>query len=92
MNLGIDIILANLGTDIQWVVLLLLVVGSLVFMAKSFQLGIMLLFLSLGVAFVALYETGNNFGIVLTTFFMCFVIMTFTLYASSKKAEQGGFI
>ena len=51
MNIGIDLIAQNLLMSFETVVLLIMIIGSLVFFAKGFQIGITMMFVISGAVF-----------------------------------------
>ena len=87
----IDILIGNIGVSFEWTVFLIFLIGSLIFFAKDFKLGLMLLMVTMGAIFVWFYETGNNYTIPLAVFFMCIVILALSLYAVQKSSTTGGF-
>lgn len=80
----------NVGVSLEWIILLLILLGGGIFYAKNFQIGIMLHFVGTGCAFMMFYALDLNYTPALILFFMSLVIMTLSLWASSKVAEKGG--
>lgn len=89
---------SNIGMPIEYVLVILLTLGSMLFMAKNFKLGAMLLFFTSGVVFIIVfganqyYSAGMNYAPFLALFFISLVIMVFTIYAASRSAQEGSSI
>lgn len=82
----------NVNMGIENIVLLIVVCGSLIFMAKNFALGlIMLLFIDGGI-FMLMYNYNLNYAPFIAVFFIALVLLVFTLFSASKQAESGAVI
>lgn len=84
MNVGIDSMISNLGMSFTNIILLIVVVGSLIFMAIKFQLGAMMLFITTGVLFVIFYNAGYDYIPSLIVFFISLILMSLSLLSSSS--------
>lgn len=92
MNQGILMAVANLGMSFETIILVLLLLGCLVFFAKDVRLGLVMIFVLSGLLFMWFYSTGLDYVPSLVVFFMDLIILSFTLYGSSKRSSVGGFI
>jgi hypothetical protein len=79
----------NLGMNIANILLLLLICGNVILMAKNFQLGIMLSFFISGVGFMVTYNYGINYAPFLAVLFISLVIMVFTYFFTAKSTQEG---
>jgi hypothetical protein len=89
LNPGIEIITDNTGTSFEIWLLIIVMVGSVIFMAKDFKLGVVIQLLLSGGLFMWFYQAGYNWVLPLVLFFINLIILAFTLYAVSKSTEQG---
>ena len=92
MNIGIDLIAQNLLMSFETVVLLIMIIGSLVFFAKGFQIGITMMFVISGAVFSWFYYSGLNYAPMLVIFLLSLVVMTFSLYFVGKTSLAGGVV
>lgn len=89
MNIGLTLISNNLNMDYGILILLVLVLGCLIFFAKDFKLGSVLLFLISGSCFMLSYGQGWNYAPSIIVFFMSLIMMAFSLYGVGRVTEQG---
>lgn len=89
---AIVLVANNIGMSFENVITLITCLGCLVFFAKDFKLGIMLLFIMNGGLFIWFYEAGYNFVPPLVIFFLALVIMALSLYAVNKLTDRGAFV
>lgn len=93
-----ETVATNIGMSIEYVLVILLTLGAMLFMAKNFKLGVMLLFFTSGVMFIVVfganqyYSAGMNYAPFLAIFFISLVIMVFTVYSASRSAQEGSII
>jgi len=81
----IETLLANMGVTIEQFVLLMTGLGSLIFMAKDFRLGLLILFFSVGVEFIVFYSLGKDVSLYIITLLASFVLLTISLLISYSK-------
>lgn len=88
----IDLVIENIGASFEWVVILILCLGTVIFAAKDFKLFIItLLGISAGL-FVWFYEKSLDYRLPLAIFFIALVILTLSLTAVDKTSTTGGFV
>lgn len=92
MNLGIVNALANMNITLETIVLIIFLFGSLIFFARSFLIGTMLLFFGSVLIFLWFYNTGMNFVPMVIVFLISLVMMTLSLYSISRQSLEGGVI
>jgi hypothetical protein len=78
----------NVGMGIENVILLLVILGSVIFFAKDFKLGAVMLFLSNACLFIAFYAGGLDYSKVLATMMISFVILSLSLYGCIKTEQS----
>jgi hypothetical protein len=91
MMLGIDNVILNLGVSFEMVIFIIFILGNLIFFAKSFQIGIIMLLVFSTAGFAWFYYKNYYFVPFLAMMFISFVMLTFTLYFMGKASESGGF-
>jgi hypothetical protein len=89
-NLGIDQIMANNGLGFEWTILLIIIFGSIIFFAKDFRIGILMLFVTTGLSFMLFYHWGLNYVPAIVLCFMSLVVMAFSFYAIGKSEGVAG--
>lgn len=85
----------NVGMGFEYIALLLVVIGCLIFMARSFKLGLIMLFIFSSGLFMWFYQDGSlKWQYPLIIFFMSLIILSLTLYSEFKasKSPYGGMI
>jgi hypothetical protein len=82
----------NLGSSVEIVVLIGLVVGSLIFFAQDFKIGIISLMMSGALGFMWFYSEGLNYKPFIVVFFMSLVLLALSLYPIGKQTDRGAFI
>lgn len=92
MDIINSIVVPNVNMNIEHILLLILVVGSLIFMARSFALGLILLIFLDGGVFMLMYNYNMNYAPFIAVFFIALVLLVFTLYSASRQAESGAII
>jgi hypothetical protein len=92
MNIGIDLLLANLGFSIENIVLLVLAVGGIIFYARSIIIGIMFHMVAFFVLFIVLYETHLYYINALIAGMIALVALALSLVLVAKSAQQTGVI
>ena len=90
MWLGLETAQTNLGVSLEYTVFIVMVIGSIIFMAKDFKLGIILLLSQSAGVFIWFYEAGLAYIYPLITLFICVVILTLTLLVVDKTSKTGG--
>lgn len=92
MNLGIENVLSNINVSFETVILLIFLFGSLIFYARSFIIGSILLFFISALIFIWFHSAGLNFVPILIVFLISLVMLTLTLYSISRQSLEGGVI
>lgn len=87
----------NIGMAWQWALILVITLGSLIFYAKDFKLGTMIGMFTNFMLFMLFFNKASTWGdqywvTVIILAFMNLIILSFTLYASTRVAESGGII
>lgn len=88
MNIGITRLLDNIGMEFEWLLLILVMLGAMLFFAKDFRIGMLMMVLTTGVMFVPLYTGGYNYVPSLVVFFMSVVVLALTLIPSSRRETE----
>lgn len=94
---GLETLATNNGMTFINIVLVVVVFASLIFMAKSLILGVVLLFLTSGLVFMWGYYLNSavestNYVPALVVCMLSFVIMCLSLYFVNKRVSYGGVI
>jgi hypothetical protein len=89
-GLNLDMLATNTGVSIEATLTLILFVGCFIFMARSFQLGAVMLFLGNGLLFMLCWKIGAPYSLPLYMIFISLILMTISIYAVGKTSE--GFI
>ena len=88
---GVGSAASNLGMGTEWVILMVVMLGSLLFYTKSFIMGSVIQLLLSGGLFVVFYSLSWNAAPALICFFLSIILMVFALYG--KYQEKGvGFV
>ena len=87
-----DLVAPNLAMGIENILLIIMLVGSLIFMARSVSMGLIMLFFFSGGLFMILYNYGLNYTPFVVVFFISLVLLVFTLHSAHKSAESGAVI
>ena len=83
---------ANLGVTFGGLAVTILTVGSFIFMAKDFTIGMFMFLLTQAGTFIWFYQVGFNYHIPLVLFFIGLVIMSLNIYSHFQQARVGGII
>lgn len=86
--LGIDLISKNL-MSIENIILLVVLLGSIIFYAKDFKLGLLLDFVFSALCFVWFYIAGLNYVYALVCTCIFLVLLSFSLYFVRQTANRG---
>jgi hypothetical protein len=99
MDLGIGLIISNIGISFEAWIVIVLGLGLLAsFFAKSVQLGLLAMFLGYGAVFLWFYETTNtaatslNYILPLVLCLICLVLLSLSLFITHKQAQRGGIV
>lgn len=89
---GIDTVTNNLGMSFETIILIVVLLGTLVFYAKDFRLGLVLSFFLSALCMVWFYVLEVNYvpALVFTILFLIF--MSFNLISVSKQGQAGSII
>lgn len=82
---------ANVGVSFEWIMVIISTLASMIFFAKDFKLGIIILMVTMAGVFIWFYESNLNYTLPLSIFFMAFVILVLSLYAVNASSGTGGF-
>lgn len=92
MNLGIQTLVNNLAVPFEVTIMFIIVTGSIIFFAKDFKLGTVMLMVISGLVFLWFYNMGYNYALPLVLFFISLVMLALTLYAVYRTTEEGTII
>lgn len=93
--------ISGLGITLPQLVLMVTALGSMIFVAASFRLGVMMLFFMFGSEFLIFWRisliapeiiTAIDMSIVTLAFLASFVIMTISLLMTKAQNTSGGII
>lgn len=80
---------ANLGAGLENIVLFVTALGSLIFMARDFRLGLIILWILFASEYIVFYQLGMETFFALTAFLSTFAVLSLSLYIIPKKT--GGY-
>lgn len=80
----------NIGISLESALLILISVGSLIFMAKDFKLGMVMLFIMSGLLTMLFHYYDVYFYHSLIVFFISLVILALSFYATAKSNKTIG--
>lgn len=89
MNLGVEVIEGNLGFTFEWIVCIVLLFGSLIFMAKRFVLGVIINFVLFSAVFVWFYQAGYNWQLPIIFSLLNMIVLFLSLLFLNKSQERG---
>lgn len=92
MNQGLLMAVNNVGVSFETIVLVIVLLGCLVFFAKDVRLGLVMIFMASGLLFMWFFTVEYDYVPSLVVFLMDLVVLSFTLYGSSKKSAGGAFV
>lgn len=78
-----------MGTSVEWLVMIILLLGSLTFFAVNFQKGLVALIILCMGTFVWFYAEGLNYGLPLIILLMDIAMMALTLYLTKSEVRGG---
>ena len=82
-------IATNLGVNFETAVYLIVMLGSLVFLARGFTTFIIISFVVYGGLFMWFYNSGLNYTLPVASFFISLVMMALSLYFMNKTQTTG---
>ena len=88
MNIGIDLIVANLGMSFENIILFITSVGGIIFYAMDVRLGLLLHFIGTSLIFMWFYQAGYNYTFAIVSMFIWLVLMCFSLYTYKQRSGQ----
>lgn len=89
----IESIFSNLGMSLEVGLSSTLLLGTLIFYAKDFKLGLVITFFVSGLLTMMWYAFDLNYVPTLSVMIICLILMSLTFYAVSKvSAKTGGII
>ena len=83
----LDDLIINMGVSLETYVLLIIVLGSLIFMAIDMRLGLVIMFLLSSIFLVIFNYFDRNITYYIYVVLLSFVTMTISLIISNKKSE-----
>lgn len=89
MNIGITGIEQNVGVSFETTVLFIVLVGSLVFYARDFKLGLIISMVFSGLLFMWFYTAEYNYVPSVIMFFIFFILLSLSLYPVSVGGQEG---
>lgn len=92
MNAGLSLLVGNLGFDIGTLILFVLMLGSLVFYAVDFKVGLIIDFLITGCCFMWFYTNGWVWWLPLVLMIIDFIVLAFSLYFTQLSTSRGSFV
>lgn len=98
MNIAFRTLETNLGIPIEIQILLVIIIGCIIFYAKSFQFGVLMTFIMSGASFMLFYGLnlafgyGLNYTYSLVLFFISLVLMALILSANFGTKQHGGLV
>lgn len=92
INTGLTYIASNLGVTFEILLLFVGVLGSLIFYARDFRVGIIMTFLTTTLIFMATYALSLNYTPALVVVFMSLIIMAFSFYGVGRDSVAGGLV
>ena len=90
MNIGLTNIIGALDFNLGAIILITVMLGTLVFYAHSFTLGVIMSFVASGLCFLITYglnitfDSSINYGYSLVLFLIFLILMAFTLYMNKS--------
>lgn len=90
--IGQSIIENSLELEITTILTIIVFVGGLIIFAKDYTMGLLLQFFIQLMLFVGFYLLGWAYQLPLIISLMTLVILSLSLYATSKKVQLGGII
>jgi hypothetical protein len=85
MNIGIELLAANVGMGFENIITLVFGLGSFIFYAINFKTGAVLQMIVFAGLFIWFYEVGWQYQKLLMIFFIGFIFMCLSLYAVAKR-------
>lgn len=87
-----ETVASNTGVATISTLTLLIALGSIILMGKHFQIGVIVSFMISTIAFIVTYTYGENFAPFATLMFIYLVILSLSIYASSRASQEGTLI
>lgn len=96
-NKGVQLIVGNLGMNLDVVLLLVVILGGIIFYAKDYKIGVALHFFMTSGLFMLLYALHSHGFAVdyvpsLVMTFIFFILMCFVLYFDARTGSSSGMI
>lgn len=88
--IGLDNIASNIGVSFENTFLFVVLIGSLIFYAKDFKLGLMMSWLFSGLCWLWFYVAGWNYVPSLVMFFIFLILLSLSLYSVNVVGQNGG--
>ncbi|MEM5810120.1 MAG: hypothetical protein QW156_04510 [Candidatus Aenigmatarchaeota archaeon] len=77
--------IANLGVDVQQLVLIITSLGSIIFMSRDFRLGILILFFLIGMETLVFYKLNYDITIYVYAVLLSFILLIISILISFKR-------
>lgn len=85
----IDLIVGNLGVSLEYLILLMTVLGCIIFMTKDFRLGLIIMFVMFMAEYMMFYLLGLNTFAALIAIFVNIVVLALSIYVTHSKSTVG---
>jgi hypothetical protein len=86
---ALNIIKVNLGFGIENIILLVVLIGSIIFFAKDFRLGVVITFISMALLTMLNLVNGWDYVKPMVIMFIMVIILSFTLLWSMQQDVSG---
>jgi hypothetical protein len=86
MNIGITLLMQNLGMDLGVIVLIASMLGTIIFYHSDFRIGVMASIFISALNFMFSYALGMNYSYALILLMMFITLLALSFYASGKRS------
>ena len=92
LNMAFEIISNNLGMSFSIIVLIASLVGTLIFYASNYQIGLMMSFMVTALNFMLDYALDLEYVSTLVCLFMFIALLAFSLFSASRTQTASGLL
>jgi len=85
----LELITSNLGFDVITLLVILFNLGTFIFMANDFRIGLVIMFLTNGMLTALAYNQSWDYGMPLTLLFLSVALLSLTLWTNSNYKNAG---
>ena len=89
MNIGLALVLHNLGIEWQSLILIVFIISGIVFYAIDFKLGLLVQFFVCGLLYVWFRYAGWSYDKILYMLFITLILLALNLFAVKKESVSG---